>query len=87
MPMPQLTYGLEERIKLRQQTECHKCKEPCRYIYQDMVWCRTCLDCEQYPQLAHLTQEEREAGRLTALRRETKVSLVNADNLSRIGFK
>lgn len=85
--MPQLLDGLAERVKLRQQTECHQCKEPCRYIYQETVWCRTCLDNAQYPQLAHLTQAEREQLRLDSLKSEKKIVLVNANNLApRIGF-
>jgi hypothetical protein len=88
MPMPQLLDNLERRKVLRAQTECHQCKEPCRYIYQDTVWCRTCLDNVMYPQLAHLTQIERDALRTEYAARETKkISLVNAGNVApRIGF-
>lgn len=87
MPMPMLTDKLELRKLLRLETKCHKCGEPCRYIHNDAVWCRTCLDIEQYPQFAHLTQEEREQKRLDAVKAPMKVSIVNATALTGLGFK
>jgi hypothetical protein len=72
--------------KLRLETKCHKCGEACRYIFKETVWCRTCLDIEQYPHLAHLTQEEREQLRRDAAKKEIRVSIVNTTNTGKIGF-
>jgi hypothetical protein len=87
-PLPQLTDKLELRKKLRQETKCHKCGEQCRYIHDDKVWCRSCLDCEQYPQFAHLTQQEREDLRAKAIENIKSRGFVNAGNLQpSVGFK
>lgn len=86
--MPQLNEKAELREKLRQTKECHKCNGTNRlYIHDWKVWCRTCLDIEQYPKLAHLSQEARDELRQKAVQGETTVPLVNAKNLmGRIGF-
>jgi hypothetical protein len=84
MPMPMLVDRLARRKELRALTECHKCGEPCRYIHDDAVWCRTCLDIEQYPQFSHLTQAEREQLRIDASKKDVKVSIVNAAS---VGFR
>lgn len=43
---------------------CNKCEvEFGKYIWKDAHWCRTCYDIEESPELAHLTQEEREQNR------------------------
>lgn len=62
-------------------TACCKCGTEPRYIWQDEKWCKTCLDNEQYPHLAHLTQEERDEMRRTI--RKPSTGIVNAKG---IGF-
>jgi hypothetical protein len=56
--------------------ECHICGEAPRYVWKDQVWCRVCLDKEQYPELAHLTQDEREAKRW-AIARGDRRGIIN----------
>jgi len=75
----------------RNQPTCHKCGADSRYLHQKLAWCRTCLDIEQYPALAHLTQEEREERRIY-FSKTGSYSLINAGNMkkkteqSSIGF-
>lgn len=87
MPMPQLNDRQVLREQLRKSAACHKCQGPFQYIHDWKPWCKVCLDCEMYPNLVHLTQEERDELRRKAVQGEGKVSLVNAGNLTgKIGF-
>jgi hypothetical protein len=83
MPMPML--DAQKHIELRKVTECQTCGAPSRYIYKEKVWCRTCLDNEQWPHLAHLTQEERDQRRRNFASGERQNNIINAGNL-KIGF-
>jgi len=68
--------------------QCHKCEEAARYIYRDRVWCRICLDVEQYPALAHLTQAEREGKRAEQVLPSPKRDTINTESLkkAKLGF-
>lgn len=85
MPMPALgvTTAHEE---LRKVTECQTCGEPSRYVYNEKVWCRSCLDKEQYPHLAQLTQAERDQMRVEASKGESERGIVNTGNLKPKGI-
>jgi hypothetical protein len=69
------------RILTEYPDNCQQCETaPRQYVSKDKVWCRECLDKEEYPDFAHLTQEEREA-----LRRENSKGrrdhVVNSKNM------
>jgi hypothetical protein len=91
MPMPMLP---ERDPSLKGDHPCHKCQEPSRYLSRGLNpewdspwkhWCRTCLDVEMYPALAHLTQEEREKLRWDTATKERNRSVINAANF-KVGF-
>lgn len=70
--------------------KCNKCGEQAKYISRNTHWCRYCLDTEDYPHLAGLSQEERDGIKEENLAKITGARLVNAENLknpSGIGFK
>jgi hypothetical protein len=67
---------MKEPMKPSSSERCSRVSRMCetcdtvmsRYIHNNKHWCRECLDKEQYPQLAHLTQEEREQVRADTLK-------------------
>lgn len=63
--------------------ECNKCHAPRKYLYDHKAWCRTCLDIEQYPNSAHLTQEEREQNRITISKADPNRGMINGGNIKK----
>jgi hypothetical protein len=70
--------------------KCNKCDEFGKYIAKKTHWCGYHLDLEEYSYLAGMSREEYEAFRKAsherALSGPSKSSIVNAQNLSKIGF-
>lgn len=69
---------------------CHKeCGRKARYIARDLHWCKFCLDTEEYPHLAGLTQEERDELKAKNLAAIGRTNIVNSNNLrtGNAGFK
>ena len=69
--------------------KCNKCGEQAKYIAKDTHWCKYCLDTEDYPHLAGLSQEERDVIKAENLEKMGKSSIVNVKNMDtpgKIGF-